>query len=86
MSGWKLQIDDLELLDPRFSGEAERLINAHSIDFVDAIQIVTLLQGRYRGLVEGSQSILITADKELAKAARFEGARVWECTTEHKPV
>jgi hypothetical protein len=84
--GHKLQLDDLEMLAPQFRSEAERLMNVHRIDFVDAVQIVTLMKGRYQHLVEGSQSILITADRALAKAARTEGARVWECTTEPSPV
>ena len=84
--GSKPQIDDIEMLNPEFRSEAERLINVHGIDFIDAVQIVTLLKGRYQHLVEGSRSILITADRSLAKAARAEGARVWECTTEPRPV
>jgi predicted nucleic acid-binding protein len=84
--GHKLQLDDLELLAPQFRSEAERLITVHGIDFVDAVQIVTLMKGRYQHMVERSQSILITADQALAKAARAERACVWECTREPTPV
>jgi predicted nucleic acid-binding protein len=84
--GFKLRIDDLELLAPEVQSEAERLINKYEIDFIDAVQIVTLMIGQFRALVAGSQSILITADRLLAKAAKAEGARVWECTIEISPV
>jgi rRNA-processing protein FCF1 len=43
------------------------------------------MQGQFKVLVGESQSILITADRELAKAARAEGVRVWECTSEAAP-
>ena len=84
--GANLQIDEVSILSPVVRSEAERLIKTYKIDFLDCFQIVTILQGRFRYMVAGSQSILITADRALAKAARAEGARVWECTTEPGPV
>jgi predicted nucleic acid-binding protein len=85
--GWKLQLDEVDILLPIVSSEAERLIRKwkHKIDFLDCIQIVTVLHGRNRVLVGESRSILITADNALAKAARAEGARVWECNSETDP-
>jgi predicted nucleic acid-binding protein len=40
--------------------EAERLIKAHDLDFIDAIQLVTILRGKYSVLVGDSQSLFIT--------------------------
>ena len=60
-------------------------MQAHGLDFIDSIQIVTLLKGTYSGLVGTSQSLFITADRALAVAARKEGARVWDCTSEAAP-
>ena len=62
--------------------EAERLMRTHRLDFIDSIQLVTVLHGRFAGLVRGSKSVFITADRALAVAGRSEGVRVWECTTE----
>jgi predicted nucleic acid-binding protein len=62
--------------------EAERLMRAHNLDFVDSIQLVTVLHGRYAGLSQGSKSLFITADQALAAAGRSEGVRVWECASE----
>lgn len=84
--GANLQIDEVSILLPLVRNEAERLIQIYKIDFLDCFQIVTVLQGRFRHMVAESQSILITADRELARAARAEGARVWECTSEPAPV
>ncbi len=84
--GANLQIDEVSILSPVVRNEAERLIKTHKVDFLDCFQIVTVLQGRFRHMVAESQSILITADRNLAKAARAEGARVWECTSEPAPV
>ncbi len=84
--GANLQIDEVSILSPAVASEAVRLIQTHKIDFLDCFQIVTILQGRFRALSSESKSILITADRGLAKAARAEGARVWECTSEPAPV
>jgi predicted nucleic acid-binding protein len=85
VTGNTFQIDEVPILEPIVISEAERLIAKHKIDFVDCFQIVTIMQGRFRIFVGDSQSILITADRELASAARSEGARVWECTSEPAP-
>ena len=79
-----LTVDEVPL-SLQVQDEAERLMKAHNIDFVDSLQIVTVLRGRFAGLVGGSRSLFITADRALAAAARQEGARVWECTTEASP-
>lgn len=84
--GANLQIDEVSILSPDVRKEAERLIQTHKIDFLDCFQIVTILRGRFRHSGPESKSILITADHGLARAARAEGVRVWECTTESAPV
>jgi predicted nucleic acid-binding protein len=85
--GWKLQIDEVNILLPIVASKAECLIRKwkDKIDFLDCFQIVTVVHGRNRVLVGESKSILITADNNLAKAARAEGARVWECNCEPAP-
>ncbi|HZP00175.1 MAG TPA: type II toxin-antitoxin system VapC family toxin [Terriglobia bacterium] len=84
--GGKLKIDEVHILKPDVLREAERLINLYHIDFLDCFQIVTILHGTYCVLGPQSRSILITADRDLAEAARKEGASVWECTSEPAPV
>ena len=82
LSGNTFQVDEVPILSPLVIGEAERLIQTHQIDFVDAFQIVTIVRGQFRIFVAESKSILITADRGLARAARAEDVRVWECTSE----
>lgn len=60
-------------------------MKAHGIDFIDSIQVVTVLHGRFSVFTGDPQSLFITTDKALAKAARQEGARVWECRKEPPP-
>lgn len=83
--GNTFQTDELEILAPIAGSEFERLVTKHRLDFVDCFQIATLKHGKYRIFEGPSKSILITADRNLAKAARSEGARVWECTSEEPP-
>ncbi len=84
--GSNLAVDEVPILTPIVRTETERLIKTYNIDFIDCFQIVTVLHGRFSVFVAGSQSVLVTADRGLAKAARAEGARVWECTSEQPPV
>ena len=83
--GANLKIDEVPILSVAVTDEAKRLVKAYKIDFLDAFQIVTVLNGRHRHGAGESKSILITADRSLARAARDEGARVWECTSEDAP-
>ena len=83
--GNTFEVDEVPTLWPVVSSEAERLITKYKIDFIDCFQIVTIMRGRFKIFIAGSQSVLITADRELARVARAEGARVWECTTESPP-
>jgi predicted nucleic acid-binding protein len=83
--GSNLRTDEVPVLSTVALSEAERLIARHKIDFLDAFQIVTVMHGQFKMLGPNSKSILITADRPLAKAARAEGVKVWECTTEPAP-
>lgn len=83
--GANLQIDEVSILSSLVYHEAERLIETHGIDFLDCFQIVTVLHGKFSKLGAESKPILITGDRDLAKAARKEGATVWECTSEPAP-
>jgi predicted nucleic acid-binding protein len=83
--GANLRIDDeISILAPVVATEVKRLIRAHKIDFIDCLQIVTIMHGQFK-MIAAHSKILITADRGLAKAARSEGARVWECTSEPAP-
>ena len=83
--GVNLRLDQVPILSPLVFSEAERLIKKHKIDFLDGFQIVTIMHGQFHSMGLNSQSVLVTADRGLAKAARAEGARVWECTSEPPP-
>ena len=40
--GTNLRIDEMSILSPKMLSEGERLFNQHGIDFIDALQIVTV--------------------------------------------
>jgi predicted nucleic acid-binding protein len=46
------------------------------IDFSDAFQILSVKKGYFSPLCGDSQTVLVTADAELAKAAEQEGLKV----------
>ena len=82
--GNTFQIDELEALLPVVSSEFERLVIKYRLDFIDCLQIATLKHGKYR-IFDGPSTSILIADRELARAARSEGARVWECSSEDPP-
>jgi len=83
--GGNLREDEVPILNPLVLTEAERLMRKHKIDFLDCFQILTIMHGHFHVLGPHSKSLLITADQGLARAARAEGVRVWECTSEPSP-
>jgi hypothetical protein len=83
--GGNLHIDEVAILSLPVFQDAERLMTKHNIDFIGSLQLVTLLRGKFRHMVDRSQSLLVTADEALARAARAEGAIVWQCRTEAFP-
>jgi predicted nucleic acid-binding protein len=73
---------DLDLHDPAILRSARELAQTYSLDLSDAFQILCVKQGRYSRLVNRSQTVLVTADEALAKAARSESLKVWYCLGE----
>lgn len=83
--GKRIELDSVELVDPVKHGNIERMAKTHGIDLSDSLQLVTILKGRYSVLGPNSASVLITADRGLATAAKAEGIRVWNCVDEPSP-
>ncbi len=91
---WRIRIefDDLKLADPTIPLKVEEMSKKYTLDYSDALQLITLKSGIYSRLIfESSPNvyepalILITADKKLENAAVSEGFRVWNCTAGPAP-
>lgn len=80
-----LEIDDIGISQRSTFDEAEHFAKKYSLDIADAYQLVTLRQGALSTLEGESRPILVTADEALAKAARAESMRVWDCLREPAP-
>lgn len=87
--GWlrtgRIVVDEADFSDSKIFDEVESVVKKYGIDISDAFQIVTIKRGKYSRCSGESQSLLITADKGLAKAARNEGIKVWLCLNEPVP-
>lgn len=70
-------IKDLDFTSPTTFSEARRLADKTSLDLSDAFQILSIKTGYFAPLVGDSQTVLVTADKGLAAAARSEGVHTW---------
>lgn len=77
--GKRIELDDVGLVNPTVHAEVENMAKRHGLDLSDALQLVTILRGRYSVLGPNSASVLITVDGRLAAAATSEGIRVWNC-------
>ena len=80
-----IQLDELPLTELEVYLKTKQMVLTHDIDFLDAIQLITVKHGEWSPLVGESQSMLITADDDLAEAARNEGLRVWNILVEEEP-
>lgn len=81
----RIKLDEVPLTEPKIFEEVEGIVKKYQIDTSDALQIVTIKKGIFSNRVAESQSLLITADGDLAKAARNEGLKVWDCIHEQSP-
>ena len=78
-------IPELNFLSPKVFFAAQRTAETHGLDLSDAFQIHSVKEGFFSKLSGDSKTILVTADKKLAKAARAEGIRVWHILEEPAP-
>ena len=79
------QVKDLDFVSPSTFREARAIADRASLDLSDAFQILSVKSGYFSVLTNDSKTVFVTADEELAKAARAEGLRVWNCVTEPPP-
>jgi predicted nucleic acid-binding protein len=78
-------LPDLDLIDPMTFPKVQSLARKYSVDLSDAFQILSVKTGFASPMIGKSQTILVTADKGLAGAARSEGIRAWNVMTEPFP-
>jgi predicted nucleic acid-binding protein len=64
---------------PEIFMEAEDLARQHGVDLSDAFQIITVRNGKFKNWAGESKSVLATADRGLADAAKKEGLLAWNC-------
>lgn len=79
------RIHELDFEERDVFADAVALVEHHDLDLSDAFQLLTLQAGFFSALIGGSASVLVTADEDLAEAARRIGARVWDCQREPMP-
>ena len=80
-----LKIDEIPLLSIPGIRLVEEAAKRHSLDWSDALQLVTILRGTYSHFAGESRTVFVSADKKLVKAARWEGIRTWWCNKEPTP-
>ena len=79
------KIPEPNFLSPEVFSAAQRTAETHGLDLSDAFQIHSVKEGFFSKMSEDSKTILVTADRGLAKAARAEGLRVWNIMEEPAP-
>lgn len=86
------QEDELLYIDTEFRLDnfkvmlgVRELVNKYSLDYSDALQIYTVIKGKYNATCYECKTVFITADSKLAEAAGHEGMRVWNPLKEETP-
>ena len=82
-----LKISEFNYWSNNFSNLALELVKKYEnkIDYLDAVQIVDVLEGPYKDFAGPSRTLLITNDKKLRDGARAEGVEVWFPAEEVEP-
>ena len=78
-------INDLNFADPITFNRARGIVERTSLDLSDAFQILSVKYGYFSPLIRDSATVLVTADRALAEAARSEGLKVWSVLDEEAP-
>jgi len=76
---------DIDFKDPVIFSKVRELTELHTLDLSDAFQIISVKEGYFSHLVYDSQTVLVTADENLAKVARIEGVKSWYCLGDPEP-
>lgn len=84
-AGIKDVLPEIELADRESVLRVRDVAARTGLDYSDALQLVSLKQGTFSRLCGESQTVLTTADRDLAYAARNEGFRVWFVMEEDPP-
>ena len=76
--GRELEIDSDYRPDQRqIITELYALVKKHGIDFSDALQIYTVLKGKWHQDTPEWKPVFVTSDAKLERAAKAEGLRTW---------
>lgn len=84
-SGMQRTLPEIALHDRDYYPLVRELAIRTGLDYSDALQLASLKYGNYASLARESKTVLTTADRELANAARAEGLRVWSVLDETPP-
>ena len=86
LQGKRIRIDDEPEIDSIATFiRAQKFAQDHDLDLSDALQLLSVKHGRFCKLAKEPKTILITSDKALAKAAKSEDLRVWNCEKKSEP-
>jgi predicted nucleic acid-binding protein len=77
--------DDIKFYEIDVFNDVKGLAEHYDLDLSDAFQLLTLEAGYFQHLVDGSRTLLVTADEALGQAARSRGLPVWDCLREPVP-
>jgi predicted nucleic acid-binding protein len=80
------RVEDLNFTELTTFAEAKAIAQRSLLDLSDAFQILSVKKGYFSILANESATVLVTADGDLASAARDEGLRVWNLMTERAPL
>jgi len=79
------QVRDLDFLSPIVFRDARLIVERHGLDLSDAFQILSVKKGFFSALAADSRTVLVTADRDLANAAKQEGILAWYTLGEPPP-
>lgn len=85
LRGRRVRIEDPDIESVATFIQAQNFAQDHDLDLSDALQLLSVKHGKFCKLAKESKTVLITSDGALAKAAKTEGLRVWNCEKESEP-
>ena len=81
----RLHLDDTININMDTFIQAEALAQKHELDLSDALQIITVKNGKFKNWAQESKTVLATADCALIRAAEDQGLLAWNVIDSPEP-
>lgn len=77
--------NEFQMSEAKVIVDLREIVDKHNIDYSDALQVYAVLNGKWKHSVHECETVLVSADEDMVKAAKAMGLRTWHFLKEPPP-